>query len=70
MKVRPMTDDDLVQQTARNCLQRHGPIAIERLRERAEIAAGKVTGCPLRHGRILSMPPNALPIRDRLKVTW
>lgn len=34
-----MTDKELVQQTARQCLQWHGPSATERLRECAEIAA-------------------------------
>jgi len=35
-----MTNNELVDQTARKCLDRHGLTAIERLRERAEIADG------------------------------
>ncbi len=35
-----MTDDELVEQTARRCLHRHGPPVIRSLRERAEIAEG------------------------------
>lgn len=35
-----MTDDEMVRQTARKCLQWDGPSAAERLRERAEIADG------------------------------
>jgi hypothetical protein len=35
-----MIDNELVENTARGCLDRHGSTAIERLCERAEVAAG------------------------------